>query len=420
MALNIVDYPTIKAENPPPQGTSPTGSHNGSMDTMDARSLLSRLTIIIPTYNRPVELRQLVRYWSKWPVSLVILDGLVGQPNVEGLSIQSSNITFFQDASFDRRLEFASNHIETPYACLHADDNFLLARSAARAMALLESRSDLVSIAGDAYSFNQKNLFRPGWTAHEVDQSTPRQRLFQHFREGAWGYTYGIHRAPQLQAILRAVSAAGEGRLYEAYPCPQINGEYAIEIAGAVLGRLGNAEEALVLVEVGNVGVSESFQQKWPDWLRDPRAATALAAWRAVLSDHLSRHLGEASNTVDGWITELFDWMLETQDPWARKRDKGINGWLRYAYSARIPRDPESKYVSRTGFLGSLQRLHKRFYWKYRAVSGQLRRALGILPIEVNTFDRFRSADTNWGDSLDIPDVKEALEWRLEERHILD
>ena len=45
MALNIVDYPTIKAENPPPQGTSPSGSPIGNIacDYLSENSCVSDL-----------------------------------------------------------------------------------------------------------------------------------------------------------------------------------------------------------------------------------------------------------------------------------------------------------------------------------------------------------------------------------------
>lgn len=37
--------------------------------------LLKELTIIIPTYNRPLELEKSIEFWSDSPVSVFIIDG---------------------------------------------------------------------------------------------------------------------------------------------------------------------------------------------------------------------------------------------------------------------------------------------------------------------------------------------------------
>ena len=40
-----------------------------------AKEELGKLTIIILTRNRPKELRRILRYWGRWPVSILLLDG---------------------------------------------------------------------------------------------------------------------------------------------------------------------------------------------------------------------------------------------------------------------------------------------------------------------------------------------------------
>ena len=43
--------------------------------TPEEVELLSELTIVIPTYNRPLELERAIEYWRDLPVTVHILDG---------------------------------------------------------------------------------------------------------------------------------------------------------------------------------------------------------------------------------------------------------------------------------------------------------------------------------------------------------
>ena len=38
-------------------------------------SILNKLTILIPTYNRGKYLKQTIKYWSDYNVKLIVLDG---------------------------------------------------------------------------------------------------------------------------------------------------------------------------------------------------------------------------------------------------------------------------------------------------------------------------------------------------------
>ena len=43
--------------------------------SLEEIELLSELTILIPTYNRPLELERAIEYWRDTPVTVHILDG---------------------------------------------------------------------------------------------------------------------------------------------------------------------------------------------------------------------------------------------------------------------------------------------------------------------------------------------------------
>ena len=79
--------------------------------------LLSELTIVIPTYNRPLELERSIEYWRNTPVTVHILDGS-GKPWFPvGLLSEIRNISYHHIPStlgeswldnYVRRLKFGA------------------------------------------------------------------------------------------------------------------------------------------------------------------------------------------------------------------------------------------------------------------------------------------------------------------------
>ena len=57
-------------------------------------SLLNKLTIIIPTYNRPHYIIRNILFWKDYDVNLIILDGSIEPLSKEVLNNISINILF--------------------------------------------------------------------------------------------------------------------------------------------------------------------------------------------------------------------------------------------------------------------------------------------------------------------------------------
>ena len=101
--------------------------------TPEEVALLSELTIIIPTYNRPLELERAIEYWRDTPVTVHILDGsekpwfpigkilgaaTITYHNLSPKNGESSLRNYFRRISFARSLPFSK------YVALCADDDF--------------------------------------------------------------------------------------------------------------------------------------------------------------------------------------------------------------------------------------------------------------------------------------------------------
>ena len=105
--------------------------------TPEEIELLSELTIIIPTCNRPFELERAIEYWRVLPVTVFIIDGSERPWFSIGVLPTLSKIYYHHlpqnhgESSMEnycRRMEFASRLPTTKFSALCADDDFFTIR----------------------------------------------------------------------------------------------------------------------------------------------------------------------------------------------------------------------------------------------------------------------------------------------------
>ena len=99
--------------------------------TPEEIELLSELTIIIPTYNRPLELERSIEYWRDLPVTVHILDGSEKSWFIEGCQPDTNSIFYHSfpqvnetpTENWGRRLKFGAGLMATKFAALSCDDD---------------------------------------------------------------------------------------------------------------------------------------------------------------------------------------------------------------------------------------------------------------------------------------------------------
>ena len=101
--------------------------------TPEEVELLSELTIVIPTYNRPLELERAIEYWRDLPVTVHILDGSEKPWFPIGILPETLNIFYHHfpqivdedwKDNYIRRMKFASELCSSSFAALCSDDDF--------------------------------------------------------------------------------------------------------------------------------------------------------------------------------------------------------------------------------------------------------------------------------------------------------
>ena len=165
---------------------------------------LSKLTIVIPSYNRqPFLLRQAV-YWGYSNANVIMVDGSPKSisPSVKELIGKLPNVSYHhKHSTFAKRMKLAFHYVSTPYAMMQGDDEFYLKRGLAKATEPLEKNQELVACIGQSLSFdvshaNSEIYYSNGYDHqhYHVLQDSFRDRLIFAMRNYNCASCYAILR----------------------------------------------------------------------------------------------------------------------------------------------------------------------------------------------------------------------------------
>ena len=135
--------------------------------TPEEVELLSELTIVIPTYNRPLELERAIEYWRDIPLTVHILDGSPNPLFRSGQIVSSSAKIYYHSVPTDvgeklmenyaRRLIKGMSLIETTYASLLADDDYFTISGLLSALKVLNLEKKIDAVIGNCATFFLEN-----------------------------------------------------------------------------------------------------------------------------------------------------------------------------------------------------------------------------------------------------------------------
>ena len=162
--------------------------------TPEEIELLSELTIVIPTCNRPLELERAIEYWRDTPVTIHILDGSDDPWFPVGLLPEVDSIFYHHlpaysgevwSVNYARRLRFAATLPDTKYSALCADDDFF-------------TKSGLVVVCEDLNRFRQIDAVVGICSEYSVTESTANW----HLRYDAWRSSAGSKSSDVVTRVL--------------------------------------------------------------------------------------------------------------------------------------------------------------------------------------------------------------------------
>ena len=163
---------------------------------------LSKLTIIIVTYNRKNFILRTMNYWSGSNLNLVVVDGSKCPIDENVLKKFSKNISYYhRPISVQQRMIFATSLVNTEFALLGGDDEFFVPSALNSCIEKLIKNDELVSCIGRAmkFSFKKKQtigrLVYPLLKNHKLIDEDPMIRIKKHFSNYIPRHCYSICRS---------------------------------------------------------------------------------------------------------------------------------------------------------------------------------------------------------------------------------
>lgn len=188
----------------------------------------SKLTILIPTKNRPQFLSKVLEYYSQIECSRFVImigdasDPLPLQKNIEAISQYNNalNIIHYKHDPKTSSIESSIrilNDVQTPYCVWAGDDDYMIPASLGKCVAFLDSHEDHSLACGEAawvyvdQTLNNtfKILSSRRGTPKNIQQSQPSRRLVELTYSAFYVNTFSVQRTKNMRSIWQKASAIG-------------------------------------------------------------------------------------------------------------------------------------------------------------------------------------------------------------------
>jgi len=207
-------------------------------------SVLDKLSIVIPTYDRHDFVRRQISYWSNSDVTVHIMDGSpvpIGQEYLEDLA---PNIKYHHsNDDFFSRMRSATELIDTQYVAMLGDDDLFVKSGLKRCIEHLDDKTEVFGVVGRSmYFFHQRGVVfgepkHPEATNYEQNICGGIARLYNLYHPGKIGaIAYGVFRADQWKPAIRATYARkySSGYVYDTFLRTLLTYSGEIEVVEAV------------------------------------------------------------------------------------------------------------------------------------------------------------------------------------------
>ncbi len=178
--------------------------------------LLSKMTLVIPTYNRHQHLKKLIEYYKSQctPISFIILDSS-DQETLEKnshlcreLGDKAKHITYASSTQVADKLLDGLKQVVTPFCGFCADDDLVFVDGIVAAIAFLQSHDDYVSADGIYLNFHTTGTdvnVKLEYSTRGIQAEDPGARIFQLCQKYE-SLFYGVFRTNDAVSIFTGVT----------------------------------------------------------------------------------------------------------------------------------------------------------------------------------------------------------------------
>lgn len=176
-------------------------------------SLLSKVTLVIFTFNRPEYVMRTILYWSKKNVNVLIMDG--SNKPLDELYIKNFNQKtkyIYYPSSLCDRIEKSLDLFDTEFVLFHGDDEFFSPEAIESCIKELEKDKELVSCMGHCIMFEETNetlMARKHYSnliGYKIYENSPIERMVKHMENYEQSTIYGITRTNVWKNAMKLVS----------------------------------------------------------------------------------------------------------------------------------------------------------------------------------------------------------------------
>jgi len=242
---------------------------------MTIKHNLSRLTLVVPTYERQDFALRCMNYWADKGPYLIVLDGSVKPIRPAKLDFFDSHIQYLhRPVGLYQRLLEALDLVETDFVALAGDDEFYMPSAVEACIKQLDKDDGLVACCGRALGFWPKNQrvfgspHYPRLKGYAVNAEGAEERVVQHMRDYVPSLVYAICRA-QLWKTAWGYTLRKEFPFFA-------SGELQFEMFVAYAGRSKVVPELMWLRSHGETepvrktDPSLDVKKQIPGWWADP------------------------------------------------------------------------------------------------------------------------------------------------------
>ena len=199
---------------------------------------LSKLTLLVITYERPDFAMRCLSNLSGQPCKVVVADGSKTSLDKSFLEVLEENVEYhhLKEKGLLERCRFLAEKTTTKYSMLHGDDEFFLPSSLESQIELLEKNEDYIACIGQCMSFGLKDnnvvseITYPELKDYEISGESPDRRLVYHMQHYAPSLIYSVVRT-QLWKLAFKLGARSDKFSFWA------GGEILVEMSLAYLGK---------------------------------------------------------------------------------------------------------------------------------------------------------------------------------------
>lgn len=168
-------------------------------------NLKENITIVIPTHNRQHYLTRILDYYSNVDVQILVADST--NPRFK-MRDKYNNVNYYHypNMNFTEKITSTIKNIDTPYAVLCADDDFIVPSAIDKCIEFLNNNYDYSVALGKYLCFNKMaNHWKIGYPEGVASESDdPSERFYNHLSSYHTPTFYAVHRVDIFKVIWEA------------------------------------------------------------------------------------------------------------------------------------------------------------------------------------------------------------------------